>query len=222
MNFWRVLRERPAELARACALTPHSVTEWRESSDLAARDDLERARRLWVRLAQSRMGRLVRASWRHYVDPGATGVAFPAYLDGYVDRIAAAAERLHHVSLECRPALDVIAKYGAHPNVLLYLDPPYLGSTRSGDRIYRHELMAPEEHRALAEAARACVSSVVISGYASPLYDDELYADWARMEIQTGTGQGSNGWSNRTEVLWSNRPFPEADDLLLDLFGDVS
>ena len=27
VNFWRVLRDRPLELARACALTPHSRAE---------------------------------------------------------------------------------------------------------------------------------------------------------------------------------------------------
>jgi len=34
--------------------------------------------------------------------------------------MAAAAERLHHVTLECRPALERVAKFGADPDVLLY------------------------------------------------------------------------------------------------------
>ena len=31
-----------------------------------------------------------------------------------------AAERLQRVSLECKPALDLIAQYGQHPGVLLW------------------------------------------------------------------------------------------------------
>lgn len=212
VNFWRVLRNRPDELARVCALTPHSRAEFEDSKNVDAGDELEQARRLWVRLAQGRSGRLKRAGWRHYVSPSAVYTAFPSYLDGYVDRMAAAVERLHHVTLECRPALEIIERYGACEDVLLYVDPPYLGSARANDRSYRHELMTDDEHRVLAKALRACKASVVLSGYASDLYDAELYLDWHRTTFQTGTGQGpeGSGWSNRTEVLWSNR-LPEAD-----------
>lgn len=216
MLFWRVLRDRPAELARACTLTPHSRAEWEQCADLGHGDELEQARRLWVRLTQSRTGRLRRAGWRHYVDPGAVGTAFPSYLDGYVDRMAAVAERLHRVTLECRPALELIDKYGRCEDVLLYLDPPYLGETRSNDSAYRHEMKTPEEHRDLAELAHRCRAAVVLSGYPSDLYDLELYPNWHRREFISGTGQGSDGWSNRTEVVWSNRPLGGQD--FLDLW----
>lgn len=53
---------------------------------------------------------------------------------------------------------------------------------------------------------------MVISGYPSPLYDDELYPDWHRTTITTGTGQNGH-WSPRTEVLWSNRPLRHQPDL---------
>nr|VTP01796.1 hypothetical protein BIN_B_04196 [Mycobacterium riyadhense] len=47
MVFWRVLRERPIELARVCALTPHSRAELESSFSAALEDldELERARR---------------------------------------------------------------------------------------------------------------------------------------------------------------------------------
>src|ERR1700733_3932046 len=53
MAFWRVLRDRPVELERACALTPHSRAE-HESAYAPAADDVERARRVWVTLTQGR------------------------------------------------------------------------------------------------------------------------------------------------------------------------
>ncbi len=206
ITFWRVLRDRPVELARACALTPHSRVEHVESDSLEAPDELELARRVFVRLTQGRSGQLRRTGWRNYVNPAGSNSSMPDYLAGYVDRLAPAAERLQHVSLEARPALDIIAKYGAEPDVLLYVDPPYLGSTRSRSWDgYEHEMRSAADHRELAEALHAVRAAVVISGYASDLYDLELFAGWDRHTMLSGTGQGE-GWGNRTEVLWCNRP----------------
>jgi DNA adenine methylase len=211
MTWWRVLRDRPGELIRACAMTPHSRAEYLEAyadSD----DELERARRAWVRLAQGRTGTLRRTGWRYYVNPSGSSASMPGYLTGYVDRMAATAERLSAVTLECRPALEVIEAFGQHEDLLLYVDPPYLGSTRA--RNYGHEMTSETEHRALATALRAARSAVVLSGYDSPLYA-ELYDGWEVSRMNTMTGQARED-SDRTEVLWSNRP---AAATLFDLEG---
>jgi len=179
------------------------------------------ARRVWVQLTQGRAGTRRQTGWRHYVKP-AGNTSMPDYLDGYVDRMAPAAARLHRVSLECMPALDLIAKYGAEPEVLLYVDPPYLGSTRcrSWDG-YPHEMRTEAEHRELAEALTAARAAVVVSGYPSDLYDLDLYRDWHRVAMAAGTGQGGT-WANRTEVLWSNRPLGDAPTLFDDLGVDAA
>lgn len=203
-TFWRVLRDRPDELIRAAALTPHSRAEYEDAYDEDTTDELELARRIWVRLTQSRSATLRRSGWRHYVDPG-TYIGMPAYLDGYRDRMPAAAERLMRVSLECRPALEVIASYGSRPGCLLYVDPPYLASTRGWGRNYRCEFKDESDHRALAEALWDCSAAVVLSGYHSPLYD-ELYEGWYREQTAAATGNGRAGEQARVEVLWSNRP----------------
>jgi len=142
----------------------------------------------------------------------------PAYLDTYVSRIAPAAARLHKVSLECRPALEVIAKYGRHPGVLIYADPPYLKDVRTWTNSagYGHEMHAEDEHRELAASLRSAGAAVVLSGYASPIYDG-LYDGWHRTEIAARADNGTSGQRTRTEVLWSNRPFP-----LGDLFAAVN
>lgn len=202
MTMWRVLRDRPTELIRACALTPHSRAELTATWEPTG-DDLELARRIWSRLAQGRSGTLRNTGWRHYVDPAGSATSMPGYMAAYVDRLAAAAERLAAVSLECLPALDLIAKYGGQSQALLYVDPPYLGSTRGWGRNYRHELKDESEHRDLAATLEDCAAAVVLSGYPSPLYD-ELYAGWWRYETRTMTGNGL-GDKARTEVLWSNR-----------------
>lgn len=209
ISFWQVLRDRPDELARACALTPHSRAEYQTCRrEPAVEDPLEQARRVWVLLTQGRGGTLGKLTgWRHFVNPRGSSIGMPGYLDGYINRIAAAAERLHHVSLECLPALDIITKYGGDPDILLYVDPPYLGTARNGDDQYRHEMKDEASHRELADALNLCTASVVLSGYGSPLYDQDLYRHWHRIEIatMTGNGGGTRGLE-RTEVLWSNRP----------------
>lgn len=201
VNFWRVLRDHLPELERACALTPHARAEFeytREPSD----DPIERARRIWVQLAQGRAAVRQRTGWRYFENPSSLSIGMPGYLRGYVGRMAPAVERLLRVSLECRPALDVIARFGRHDEVLLYVDPPYLGSTRTSGK-YAVEMTTPAEHAELLDALRACRCAVVLSGYPSDLYDHAL-ADWTRREIPTSTGQGGE-WSGRTEVLWINR-----------------
>lgn len=217
MTFWRVLRDWPDALSRVCALTPHARAEFEAANVLEATelDDLEVARRVFVRLTQARSGQMRRTGWRNYVRPAATSYAMPDYLAAYVDRIAPAAERLQHVTLECLPALDIIAKYGVDPEVLLYVDPPYLLETRSKTRqSYEHEMLDPDSHRELAKALHAARAAVVISGYPSDLYDRELYAGWDRHTFATATGQGAAD-DSRTEVLWSNRPL--GAQLRLDL-----
>lgn len=203
MCFWRVLRDQSDDLAAACALTPHSRLEHLEAYALDdSLSDLERARRVWVLLSQGRAGQLRRTGWRHFVDPAGSVTSMPGYLEAYIARMAPAASRLAGVSLECQPALDLIRRYGRSPNVLLYVDPPYLGSTRvSGG--YRHEMKTEAPHRELADALLACRAAVVLSGYDSPLYTD-LYADWYIRRIAATTSQGG-GQEERTEVLWSNR-----------------
>lgn len=221
MTFWQVCRDRPGDLARVCALTPHSRAEHQAAYEPAV-DDLEVARRVWVQLTQGRGGIRQRTGWRHYQQP--RGLAsVPVYLRGYVERIAPAAERLAGVSLECMPALELIERYGRAPGVLLYVDPPYLGDVRAQDdatirartKRYLHEMYDADEHCELAAALRSCHAAVVLSGYPSPLYD-ELYAGWHRHDMPASTGQGGT-WANRTEVLWSNRPLGEPD-----LFSEVT
>ncbi len=217
VTFWRVLRDRPDDLHRACALTPHSRAEHQACLDMVVPgDDVETARRVWVRLTQGRAG-LPSSGWRHYQDPAGSSGSMPDYLRGYADRIPPAARRLAAVSLECRPALDVIASFGRHDGVLLYVDPPYLGSTRNSGG-YAVEMNGDDEHAALLEALLAARAAVVLSGYPSQLYDDAL-TGWDRVEIPTATGQGGV-WQDRTEVVWVNRRVAAPN--LLDLIGDAS
>lgn len=200
MTFWRVLRDHPDDLERVCALTPHSRAErelaWEITDDL---DELEVARRVFVALTQGRMGSQTRTGWRH--DTGEKTTAMPVRLQRYAGRIAPAAARLSHVSLERRPAIAMVEAYGGHRSNLLYIDPPY---DVQRARSYAVD-MSPAEHAALIDATLAADAAVVVSGYAGGGWDTELTgAGWYRHEIGTATTQGGVA-SARTEVVWSNR-----------------
>ena len=211
VNFWRVLRDRPSEFIRACSLTPHSRAEY-DAAYVGTEDELERARRTWVTISQGRAGTLKRTGWRYAIDPEGRVGSVPGDLRSYVSRMEAIVQRLSCVTLECRPALELVEAYGASGNVLLYVDPPYLGSLRSLN--YQYEMPTEADHRELADALHRCQATVVLSGYQSPLYAD-LYGAWHVAEIGAFTGNGADG--ARTEVVWSNRPFPQGS-----LFDDLT
>lgn len=203
MTFWSVLRDRPDELLYLAETTPPSRETYRHAATTEPTDDLSIAWTVWTRLTQgrSRSLRYDGSGWRgkYY---GSKGDNIARDLDKFRSRLLPAAERIRSVQLECRPALDVIADYGQYPQNLLYVDPPYLGSTRSAGE-YALDQQSDDEHRALARALHDCAAAVLLSGYPSELYDD-LYPDWHRIDIGAMTNNGGADLS-RTECLWSNR-----------------
>jgi len=212
VTFWRVLRDRPDELERSCALTPHSRAEFVASWGPLPDDEVEAARRVWVRLTQSRGKSMKRTGWWN-----SRGSArdIPGSLQSFASRITDCAARLADVSLESRDALDLIRDYGDDATTCLYVDPPYLGSTRATN--YRVEMLDDDAHRTFADALNECKASVVLSGYDSPLYA-ELFDGWHRMDLAAPTTL--SGDTDRVEVLWSNRPIGEPD--LFTEFGEAA
>ena len=81
----------------------------------------------------------------------------------------------------------------------MYLDPPYLLETRSGkQKQYKHE-MTEEGHEEMLQKAITSKAKIMISGYASEMYDDML-TGWRRKEFRSHAEMGSK----RTEVVWMN------------------
>jgi DNA adenine methylase len=201
-TFWRMLRDQPVELERVCSLTPHSRAERLTAQEFPdGLDDLEVARRVYVALTQGRHGSLNRTGWRHDVTPDSH--PYPVRLQRFAGRLAPVAARLASVSLECRPAVEIIEAYGRGRGNLLYVDPPYQLDARA--RNYALE-MSDAGHRELAEACLSADATVVVSGYPDGVWDSAL-ADWHRYELAAVTRQGKAEYgSARTEVLWSNRP----------------
>lgn len=117
--------------------------------------------------------------------------------DTYADCLSPIIERLRGVVIENKPAADVIAAHDGD-KTFHYVDPPYLATTRDAGVDYRHE-MTEQEHRDLAGLLKGLRGKVLISGYASELYED-LYAGWVRKERK----HLADGAQERTEVIWMN------------------
>ncbi len=205
VDLFRVLRSRKQsrDLRRACALTPYAREEFAAAYE-PTEDRVERARRLVVR---SQMGfgnsGAVRRSTGFRAWSRESGSCPANDWRGWPDEVPAFAERLRGVTIERKPAIDVIQRH-AGGDSLIYADPPYPTSTR-GEQRYAHE-MGDDDHRAMAEALRASAGYVVISGYACDLYDRELFPEWKRVERDTF----ADGGLARTEVLWLSPRTAEA------------
>lgn len=216
VNYFRVLRdpEQAARLAELIELTPFARAEWAAAYEFTE-EPVERARRLLVRSfmgfgsCASRIDRTT--GWR----TGQRLESSSASRDWstYAEAIPALSARMKAVSLECRPALEVLAGYDG-PETLFYVDPPYVHAARSPKRTrtapsngYAHEL-DDADHSALLDVLLELRGYVVLSGYSHPLYDDRLKG-WARLVRDTH----ADGGRDRTEVLWLNPAAARADGL---------
>ncbi len=205
VNFFRVLREEPLELARVIALTPFSREEFHRAiaDEPGVENKLERARRFYVRARQARTGLAQTASlgrWANCKNTSRAGMSgvVSRWLGG-VEGLPEIGLRLLRVQIENRPATDVIRLYDG-PNTLFYCDPPYLHDTRGDSNAYGFEMSHPE-HIALAAVLHRCTGKVAISGYRNDLMD-KLYKDWRRFDAPPK--QCHSIKKMRQECLWMN------------------
>jgi DNA adenine methylase len=209
INLFRIIRERPDDLAYAIKWTPHSREEYYQSYATDGLDDLERARRLIVRLWQGRGGKTShRTGWRSMIEPngplpGKEWLKFP-------EKVHAVSERLVGVQIENQPALQLLERY-RRPGVLIYADPPYILSTRTTTS-YKHE-MGDADHLQLLDALDSHPGPVLLSGYGHPIYDDRL-KHWHRKTKRAK----AEGGSSRVEVLWINPIAAANKTMQLELF----
>lgn len=195
INLFRVIRERGETLAQLVDATPYARAEYYASYE-PSDDPLEDARRFLVRCWQAHGFKpWCRTGWRNN---GAKGLQPITTLWADVpDRIRAVMERLKQAEIESVPALALIERYRT-ADTLIYADPPYVLSTRSHKKIYKHE-MTDAEHLTMLDALDAHPGPVVLSGYHCALYDGRL-AHWHTREKRVQAEKGNI----RTEVLWLN------------------
>jgi site-specific DNA-adenine methylase len=90
-----------------------------------------------------------------------------------------------------------LADFDYRGRELVYCDPPYLHSTRTSNRRYRFEY-EERDHIELLGLLKSLPCHVILSGYPSCLYDQEL-PNWRSLELQVMNQAGV-----RTEKVWFN------------------
>lgn len=131
---------------------------------------------------------------------------FRDHVDG--GNLLAVASRLKRVQIENREWFEIVSRHD-NENATIYMDPPYVHSTRVDKKKYMFE-WNNTQHAECAEILRKCKGCVVISGYPSELYVEiyEKYG-WKRVEQQAQV----NGGDYRTECLWLSPITQERLDL---------
>ncbi len=94
-------------------------------------------------------------------------------------------------------AEEFLSSYAFTGTELVYCAPPYLPSTRRRERVYTYDYSL-EDHEKLLSLLRGLPCKVILSGYASTLYDTALH-DWSRISFQAMSHIGL-----REEVAWFN------------------
>ena len=97
-------------------------------------------------------------------------------------------------------AEEFLTSYQFTGRELVYLDPPYLPSTRGNRRYYRHEY-DEADHVRLLDIIDGIACPTMISGYEAELYSSRL-SDWNRHTMTNVTHAGK-----RTEHVWANFDF---------------
>lgn len=96
-------------------------------------------------------------------------------------------------------AIGFLRGYEFSGDEFVYSDPPYWPDARRRTRCYRHDCTR-DDHHALLATLKALPCRVMLSGYANPVYDEEL-AGWTRHSVlnQTRTGPVEEWvWTNYT------------------------
>ncbi|MCT4544607.1 MAG: DNA adenine methylase [Vallitalea sp.] len=202
VNLFKVVRDCPDQLANTIYYTPYSREEYKNSYSRNEKElnPVEQARQFIIRSNMARAGmQYYSSSWRH------AGPVLGAKCDRRVTgdwnkvpkRILEASDRLKDAEIENTDAIELIKKYN-HKDCLIYVDPPYLLSTRR-QRYYNVEMTEDKEHEELIKVLLKHTGPVLLSGYNSDLYND-LLTGWSRYEFKTYAEQGKE----RIEVIWSN------------------
>ena len=113
-----------------------------------------------------------------------------------IDNLPEVHNRLSSVIIEHKDIFDLLDKYDQE-NVFMYLDPPYVHSTRKSGTRYEKEL-SDEDHQRLCERLLTYKGKVLLSGYDNEIYKI-LDSKFNKLSFES-----PNSNSNSIETLWRN------------------
>jgi DNA adenine methylase len=196
VNFFRVIKQDPEALAEKIYLTPYSRKVYDDAWKIRPENEIDKALNFVIRSFMSYGFRPTEKSgWKNNVNGRERAYAVKCWND-LPKLIQEVTLRLKQVQIECRPAIELIEKY-SRDNVSMYVDPPYVLSTRRRKQ-YSVE-MEDKDHEELLDALNNSKAKILLSGYDSDLYNKRL-KNWERIEFSATAEKGLP----RTEILWVN------------------
>lgn len=203
-NFWTVLRDQGDKLREVLELTPYSRREYLECRDgETPLEPVERARRFFVvanmAFNASANGKVGYGSGT----PRKNGSKPATFARRVAERLAPVAERLRNVELQDVDALSLLKTWD-HRDTVAYLDPPYLGESRLSGGDYATDNPTEDFHARLLEVCNRFQGTVVLSGYASPLYR-EMTEGWEVHALEVPAHTSTTAGARRTECVWIKR-----------------
>jgi len=178
VNFFRVLRDdtKWKILQEKLALTPYARAEFEEAcrAPTGELDDVERARRFYVRVQMSFGGK------------GKTfGYAVAKNLPlSYYNKIAlfpAFHDRLKNVIIENDDFEKIFRRYDS-PETFFFCDPPYIRHSIRSD--FLNLEMSEEDHRRLIETVLNVKGKVLLLGFRHQLYEQLTAAGWRAVSLR--------------------------------------
>lgn len=207
-NFFHVLREFPEELVQSLRFTAYSRVEFQKAAKPSS-NPIENARRFFIRSQMSFAGICDtdrrKDSWRSNRKESRMGMALDvAKFISKVEGLQHSIDRFRSAQIENRDFRQIIPAH-SRADFFLFVDPPYLVSTRTngGRKDYKHELSA-EDHKELAEMLNETESQVMICHYDCQEYD-QLYPapKWKKiLAPDRSTNLGKT--KKQREAVWIN------------------
>lgn len=139
VNLFEWIKKDPEKLAHEIYCTPYARQIYNEAFLRWPEDSFEKAVNFYIRLNMGHGFRTngEKVGWKNDVQGRERSYASQDWCN-LPRKIMQAAERLRGVQIENKPAVELIQRFNFQ-NVLIYVDPPYVLSTRHGKQ-YRYEL----------------------------------------------------------------------------------
>ncbi len=206
-NFFKVLRDRETELMERLLLTPCSVAEFDQCWE-RCKDEVERARRFYVRVRQSFFGLGIQKRSKGFhlakTQVNCRGGETVSKWNNSLLKLGGVAnairENFQITNYDYRICIDKLD----FPKAFFYCDPPYPKECRRSYNDYAFEF-SDDDHAELSYRLHGIQGMAMVSGYDCELMNI-LYKDWRKVKFPV---KRNNIRSGRVqEVVWMNYDRP--------------
>ncbi len=213
VNLFEQIRNNCKVLCEAVALTPYARDEYHMAKNIENElTPLERARKFLVATMMTVNGANGGDNAGFSFSQSYTRQGREARVNRWYnlpERLSLVAERLRNVRVENLDARVLISRFIDRPATLIYLDPPYFMNRQQA---YTHDANDESFHSELLDICCKSHSMIIVSGYDNNLYNSILKVTlgWTKELIPTTTRDTSGKDHLRTEVIWKNKYFYQA------------